>query len=334
MITLTLDPGYATAQPANYFRNPLDIPISLSANFGEIRTDHFHTGFDIRTGGKTGLKVYAAAEGYVSRIKVSAGGFGNALYITHPNGYMTVYGHLEKFNSAISKYVKEQQYAKESFEVELFPDATKFPVKKGDVIALSGNSGSSGGPHLHFEIRDASGESYPLNPASFLKLYDTIPPVFKLLWLSSTEKMNDQPLKFAVKKSGSVFVPLNDSITINAQSVGIGVEVYDYMNHTSNDYGVYEIAEKVDGKTIYSVKFDRLDFSNGRYVNAYTDYQEERRSGQLIQRLFRLPGDKNSIYHDLTNDGKIMLVDTLYHKVIVQASDAYGNAATLSFYIR
>jgi murein DD-endopeptidase MepM/ murein hydrolase activator NlpD len=137
----------------------LNIPLLLSANFAEIRPDHFHTGFDLRTQEKTGFKVFAAADGYVSRIKVSAFGFGNAVYIMHPNGYMTVYGHLEHFSDSIAAYVKQSQYEKQSFEVDLFPDARKFPVKQGTLIAWSGNSGSSGGPHLHFEIRDASAKA-------------------------------------------------------------------------------------------------------------------------------------------------------------------------------
>ncbi|MEO6167118.1 MAG: M23 family metallopeptidase, partial [Chitinophagales bacterium] len=184
----------AIAQSAGYFRNPLDIPITLSANFGEIRSNHFHTGFDIRTNAEIGYKVHAAADGVISRIKVSATGFGNVVYISHPNGYMTVYGHLDRFTDAIAAYVKQQQYAKQSFEVELFPDAGKFPVKKSDLIAYSGNSGSSGGPHLHFEIRDASGETFPLNPATFYQLNDTIPPKFSAAYLYVIDKTTSDPL--------------------------------------------------------------------------------------------------------------------------------------------
>ncbi|HUM45304.1 MAG TPA: M23 family metallopeptidase, partial [Chitinophagales bacterium] len=259
------------AQSAGYFRNPLDIPIALSANFGEIRSNHFHTGFDIRTNAETGYKVYAAADGVISRIKVSATGFGNVLYISHPNGYMTVYGHLDRFNDAIAAYVKQQQYAKQSFEVELFPDAGKFPVKKSDLIAYSGNSGSSGGPHLHFEIRDASGETFPLNPAAFYALDDTIPPKFSALYLYGIDKTTGDPVKYSIKKNKSGYALVNDSVTINKPVIGVAVEAADYMNHASNDYGIFEYRVKLDGQLIYSVKFDRFDFSNGRYVNAFTD---------------------------------------------------------------
>lgn len=322
------------AQSAGYFRNPLDIPIALSANFGEIRSNHFHTGFDIRTNAETGYKVYAAADGVISRIKVSATGFGNVLYISHPNGYMTVYGHLDRFNDAIAAYVKQQQYAKQSFEVELFPDAGKFPVKKSDLIAYSGNSGSSGGPHLHFEIRDASGETFPLNPAAFYALDDTIPPKFSALYLYGIDKTTGDPVKYSIKKNKSGYALVNDSVTINKPVIGVAVEAADYMNHASNDYGIFEYRVKLDGQLIYSVKFDRFDFSNGRYVNAFTDYKVMKTSGKTIQRLFRLPGDRNTIYHDLANDGKISLEDTAYHKVEVLAKDAYDNSTSLVFYLK
>ena len=203
------------------FRNPLDIPLLLSANFAEIRPDHFHTGFDIRTQEKTGFKVFAAADGYVSRIKVSAFGFGNAVYIMHPNGYMTVYGHLDHFSDSIAAYVKQSQYEKQSFEVDLFPDARKFPVKQGTLIAYSGNSGSSGGPHLHFEIRDASGESYPLDPTPFLKPDDTIAPKFNALFIYSPAAQETLPVKYTVSKKSAGYTTTADSLTVNNSSMGL-----------------------------------------------------------------------------------------------------------------
>lgn len=324
----------SAAQPSGYFRDPLDIPIKLAANFGEIRPDHFHTGFDIRTNEKTGYKVFAAADGYVSRIKVSAGGFGKVLYISHPNGYMTVYAHLDGFNDAISAYVKQQQYAKESFEVELFPEAGKFPVKQSDWIAISGNSGASGGPHLHFEIRDASGESYPLNPASFFKLTDTIAPKFSAVYLYPIHKTVGDGLKYPVKKSKPDNILVTDSMIINSAVFGVGADVKDYMNAATNDYGIYELTLMVDGKKVYDVKFDRLDFSNGRYANAFIDYKAKKNNGAIIQRLFRLPGDRNTIYHDLVNDGKITLSDTDFHKIMIAATDANGNHSEIQFYVK
>ena len=162
--------------PQNYFRSPVDIPIFLSGNFGEIRASHFHSGIDIKTQGIVGKYIYAAAEGYVSRIKISPSGYGNALYITHPNGLLTVYGHLKSFNDTIAKYVLAQHYAKKKFAMNLFPSSDKFPVSKGQIIGYSGNSGFSGGPHLHFEIRDSKTEN-PLNPLLFnFEIKDDISP--------------------------------------------------------------------------------------------------------------------------------------------------------------
>lgn len=322
------------AQAGNYFRNPLDIPIKLSSNFGEIRPDHFHTGFDIRTNEKTGYSVYSAANGYVSRIKVSGTGYGNVLYITHPNGYMTVYGHLDRFNDTIARFVKKQQYIKESFEIELFPEANKFPVKKGDLVAYSGNSGGSGGPHLHFEIRDASGETYPVNPASFFKLADTLPPKFSALYLYSINKTISKPRRFQVGVADSCNIYSADSIIVNSKTIGIAADVRDYMNATTNDYGIYEFSVTIDLQPIYSLQFDRLDFSNGRYANAFIDFAIKKESGITVQRFFRLPGDHNPIYRDLVNDGKISFNDTAYHQVVITAKDAYGNSSELMFFAK
>src|SRR5690606_37395862 len=160
LLSLILFSNQSRAQdyPQGYFRSPLDIPLYLSGNFGELRNNHFHAGIDIKTAEQEGLKIYAAAEGYVSRIKVSPYGYGNAIYVRHPNAYTTTYGHLSKYADKIQDYIKKAQYERESFAIELFPDASEFPVSKGELIAYSGNSGGSAGPHLHFEIRNTANE--------------------------------------------------------------------------------------------------------------------------------------------------------------------------------
>ncbi|MEI7801529.1 MAG: M23 family metallopeptidase [Bacteroidota bacterium] len=154
----------------NIFRAPIDINLYIAGTFGEPRGDHFHTGIDFSTRGKTGIPVHAIADGYVSRIKVQAGGYGHALYIMHPNGYMSVYGHLSKYCEAVEEYVQKWQFTNKSFEVDLYPEKDLLKVKQGDEIAFSGNTGTSTAPHLHFEIRDASGESFPLNPLKWIHI--------------------------------------------------------------------------------------------------------------------------------------------------------------------
>src|ERR1043165_64897 len=162
-LTCLFLPLFTAAQkyPQNYFRNPLNIPILLAGNFGECRAGHFHSGLDIKTNGKENLPVHAAADGYISRIKMDKGGFGHALYITHPNGYTTLYAHLNNFVPKIQQYLRRQQYAKEKWDIDIQLTPEQFPVAKGQQIAYSGNTGSSTAPHLHFEIRDSKTE-HPL----------------------------------------------------------------------------------------------------------------------------------------------------------------------------
>ena len=168
----------ANPHPQGYFRNPFDSAILLSGSFCELRNNHLHGGLDIRTGGWEGWEVKSIADGYVSRIKVSPYGYGKALYITHPNGYTSVYGHLKEYSGAIANAVKDAQYARRQYEIEIFPKAGELKVEKGQVVAISGNTGGSRGPHLHFEIRDRAGQS--VNPMLFgLDVADTLPPVLK-----------------------------------------------------------------------------------------------------------------------------------------------------------
>jgi len=334
----------AKSQPP-HFRNPLDIPIQLAANFGEIRADHYHTGYDIRTNEKIGYAVHAAADGYISRIKVSPYGYGNVIYITHPNGYMTVYGHLDHFNDAIGKFVKEQQYTKQSFEVELFPDASKFPVKEGDIIAYSGNSGSSEGPHLHFEIRDAHGETYPLNPEKFLPVEDHERPRFHSLFFYDPGQFGNEDTAIEVFKvvstdSTSHLQKSNnhpaiiglDSIEVDEPTIELGVEAEDILQKSSN--GIYKLTAALDGKTFFSMKMDRLDFANGRYVNAHLDYHALMKNHNEVQRLFILPGDHDDVYDSIVNYGKIQLKDTMFHLVRITATDDAGNGSSLQFNIK
>ncbi|MCS6992164.1 MAG: M23 family metallopeptidase [Chitinophagales bacterium] len=318
------------------FRNPLDTPVQLSSNFGEVRTDHFHTGYDYRTNGKRGLPVYAAADGYVSRIKVSATGYGKVVYLIHPGNFMTVYAHLDSFNSALGAYVRAEQYRRQSFEIELFPEPNRFYVRQGQTIGYSGNSGSSSGPHLHFEIRDASGESFPLNPYPFLPVPDTVTPVLSKLILypqrqgCAQAKSTPVPLR---KRHGN-WQTIPDSVVSNDPVIGLGIQVKDFFNGMQADQGIYRLTAEMDDRVVFELRFDRLVFGNGRYVNAHIDYAAFSNDGQVIHKLYREPGDHNTIYTQLVDDGYLDLGDQQWHRVVVRAADAAGNEAVLAFHLR
>src|SRR5215207_1863800 len=211
----------AQTYPRNYFRHPLVIPMQLVANFGEIRTNHWHMGLDIRTQQKVNLPVYAAAEGYISRVVVEPGGFGQAIYIDHPNGYTTLYAHLNSFYPALAAYVKSQQYIRESWMVNLAIPSNLFPVKKGELIGLSGSTGGSEGPHVHFEIRDTETENC-LNPLLFkFPVPDAVPPAISRLAMYDRNRSTyeQSPQLLALKKTGSIYTVSGGSIKVGSDRI-------------------------------------------------------------------------------------------------------------------
>jgi hypothetical protein len=321
------------------FIDPLKIPPFLSSNFGELRIDHFHSGLDIKTQGVTGKEVVAAADGYISRITVSPGGFGKALYIRHPSGYSTVYGHLDRFSAEIENFVKKSQYEKKSFSVMLFPSKDEFPVRQGELIAYSGNSGSSGGPHLHFEIRKSDSER-PINPMLFeLGLTDNIKPFFEKLAIypiNSHTLINGQ---HAVKKisvagdHGSYYIPNGNEISVSGPA-GFGIKAYDLMNGSPNRYAVYSIELSVDSVSIFNYVMNGFSFDESRYVNSHIDYETYMKENSYIERTYVLPGDKLSVYKNFTNRGVFNFNDNKLHQVDIVVRDASNNKSTLSFKIR
>ena len=277
------------------FNSPLNIPLLLSANFGELRVDHFHSGVDIKTQGTTGKEVVAAADGYIYRISVSPAGFGNALYLRHPSGYSTVYGHLDRFTSQIEEYVKNHQYKNKSFEVTLFPDKDEFPVKQGQLIAYSGNSGGSGGPHLHFEIRKSTNEK-PINPLLFnFGIVDNIKPIIEKLEIYPLNKHTLINNKNSAKKinvsgsHGSYFVPSENEISISGPA-GFGIKDYDMLDGSPNKCGVYSIELFIDSMSIFKYIMDGFPFTDSRYVNSHIDYETYMKENIYIERTFVLPG--------------------------------------------
>lgn len=320
--------------PQNYFRNPLDVPIRLSGNFGELRNNHFHAGLDLKTEQRTGLKIYAAAEGYVSRIKVSPYGYGTALYIRHPNGYTTTYGHLSKFSDEIAAYVKKAQYERERFEIELFPEATDLPVYKGQIVAYSGNSGGSAGPHLHFEIRNTANE-HPINPLLFgFEIADTREPLIFSLHVyplndTSTVNGSHSPLRVNVVGGNGSYV-LQSKIEVDGE-IGFGIRGVDKMDHSGNTFGNYSIALLVENDTVYKTKMEEFAFHEGRYINSHIDYEYKWNTGRRVEQSFVDEGNKLRIYKKLTNRGHIVFDEEKTYPIQYVVEDAYGNTSKLNF---
>lgn len=317
--------------PRGYFRNPLDVPIQLAGNFGELRPNHFHAGIDIKTQQREDLLVHAAAEGYVSRIGVSHTGYGNVVYITHPNGYTTVYGHLNRFFPALEEYVKEQQYANESWASDLKIPAGKFPVKKGEFIAWSGNTGGSAGPHVHFEIRNTQTE-HGLNPLLFgFDIADTQAPTVTRIAVYDMERsiFDQSPIILPVTKVGGEYVTAQPVIKVKAASVGLGLNAIDKMSNAPNTYGIYQVVLFEEDVPNTSFTIDNIGFDESLYINAHTDFKTKKSGGPWLQLLFTLPGNKLSIYKDIQGDGVLDLSDGKPHKVKMQVKDAYGNTSVV-----
>jgi len=322
--------------PLTEFRSPLDIePPALAGSFGELRSNHFHSGIDFRTNQRIGYPVYAPADGFVSRLRVQNSGFGLALYINHPNGYTTVYGHLSRFNPKIAQIVKNTQYRKSSYEIDEFPSSDLIPVRKGEVIAYTGNTGSSGGPHLHFEIRDSKTEA-TINPQLLgISIPDNIPPVIKAMYVY---RLNNLPFnEFTPKQyfqvaGGSGAYKLNQVSTINLSGeVGFGIVVNDRHNGASGNNGAYSIELAVDGINVYTSALERFTFDNSKAINSHIDYPTYLRTKQSIQKSFVDPGNPLQIYFNLANSGRINFNDGKTHTVKYTISDARGNKSTLAF---
>jgi hypothetical protein len=321
--------------PRDYFRSPLEIPLNLSGNFGELRTNHFHAGIDIKTQQREGLNVVAAAEGYVSRIKVSPVGYGYALYIDHPNGYTTVYGHLQRYASKIDDYVKSQQYEFESFSVDLFPEKGLLPVSKGEVVGLSGNSGGSGGPHLHFEIRETQTEKL-VNPLLFgLDVKDKIPPSVSHVWvvpLTDSSWVNGARLPVVLETKGGKLK--TTALPKVYGDVGFAITTVDMLDGNSNRCGIYRIEFYVDGLQVYGQRMDKLDFATNRAMNAHTIYERFKKDRSSIHGSYRLPGNPLDIYDNLVNDGVISFRDGKAHACEYRLLDIMGNETRVQFSVQ
>ena len=352
--------------PRDYFRDPLAIPMSLAANFGELRPNHYHMGLDIRTQHRENLPVFAAADGYVSRVSVEPGGFGQAIYITHPNGYTTVYGHLNQFFPALAAYVHKEQYKRESWQVYLQIPPGLFPVKKGGLIANSGNTGGSQGPHLHFEIRRTTGD-VNLNPLLFgLPVPDNMPPaIVQLAWYDRNKGIYEQsphlvPVQRASPSSAgpapsgatAYLTTAPSLLTVPTTRISFALSAFDTQNGSANPNGIFEAVLFDDLRPVIGFQMDRISYDNTRNINAHIDYKTRERGGPFLQHLSFFSGYPfPSIYRvisagqsadpaalstlkDPPADGVLDIGDGLPHKILIRVKDANGNATVLSLEVK
>lgn len=330
--------GITTANAeAQERRKPLDIPVLLSGNFGELRSNHFHSGIDFKTQGAEGQPIHSVLDGYVSRISVSPWGYGNGLYITHPDGTTTVYGHLQKFSKKIAAYVKEKQYEQESFNVNLMLTPDELPVKEGELVAISGNTGSSGGPHLHFEIRDTETEE-TMDPIEYYKplIQDTRPPKIQGIMIypmPGKGVVNGSSRKLELKP----VTAQNGKQTLIAHieawgEIGLAVKGYDYMDNTTNIYGVKNITLRADSQIIFRSCLDRFAFDETRYLNSFTDFEEWKEHRSFYIKSFVEPGNRLR-FIESTNRGILTIDEARTYQLTYQLADAFGNTTQLSVWI-
>ena len=322
--------------PKGYFKYPVQAKIGLAANFGELRPNHYHMGLDCKTDQKQNIHVVAAADGYITHVRIEPAGFGRAIYINHPNGLTTLYGHLNDFFPELEKYVKEQQYKLQSWQVFLEIPKNLFPVKKGQFIAFSGNTGGSQGPHCHFEIRDTKTDKV-LNPLLFgFPIPDDVPPtLFRLaMYDRCLSTYSQTPKLYPLKKINGKYIPASQTIIANTDRVSFGISAIDKYSESNNPNGIYQAVLYNDGKPVVGFQIDSITYDETRYLNAHIDYKLRSGGGPFLEHLSRLPGYPEGVYKDIDGDGIIALDDDSTHQIKVEVKDANGNLSVLQFSVK
>ena len=350
VVVATVCPFFSSAQfsppeekfPAGEnFLYPINpgLPGSLAGTMGELRNTHFHSGLDIRTNNVIGLPVLASKSGYISRISVSPTGYGNAIYITHPDGFTTIYGHLDKFKGDLAEYVLKEHYRKRAANMNLDFRPDQFPVKRGDTIALSGNSGSSGGPHLHFDIRDKN--NFALNPLlveSFPEITDDLPPAVEKIALRTLDinsRINDRfgRFEFYARKAGNNYV--FDVPILATGNIGVEVLAKDKLAPNSRFYGgVNYIQMRVDSQLIFNQSIDKINVAKGREILTLMDFKALRNNGNRFYKLFLDDGNGLNFYDQSPGDGKIKVKPGQDTQVEVTLKDSFGNTSQCTFRLR
>ena len=332
------------AQPDNNlnYRSPLEIPLIFAANFGELRTNHFHMGVDYKTKHVEGMKIFSVQDGYVSRIKVSSYGYGKAIYINHPEGVTSVYAHCSLFKGKIDSIVKFYQHLQESFEIDIELTADEIKVKKGQVIALSGNTGGSTAPHLHFELRDTKTET-ALNPLKFgYKIKDSKSPKLSHLKIYSLSKegyiASDKSFKYKLSLTNSIYFPEQKTIYIPINflpengGLGFSFDAYDPYDLSYNKLGIYESKLIINDELMFETKIDSISFDHTRYINTYTDFHEFSNNRRNYHKSFKNLNNPLTIYNDKKNGIiKVKPGDTL--NIDYQIFDTEKNKSDVSFKI-
>lgn len=322
--------------PKNYFHSPLEIPLRVISNFGSFRDNHFHSGLDLSTGGKIGLRVLASQKGYVSRIKIQSGGYGKVLYITHPNGFVSVYAHLSRFAPKIESWIRAVQYKAQEFELDVHPSKNEIPMEDREWIAYSGNTGNSGGPHLHFEIRDELSEDI-INPLAFgLPIQDHSAPLIQDLVLykiePGREMKNIMVGIFPVKRlKNGTYLPPRFPVLSKSYSYFLGVVSDDYSSSSYGPGNVYSIKLRRDGNTIFSSTLLRFGFEQTRSINSFLDYESFKFHHRKIQRSYIDPGNPLPIYSPKENLAILKSDFPIKMNMEYRLEDFFGNFTRLNF---
>ena len=326
--------------PKGYFLFPINPNQQnyLAGGMGDLRSDHFHAGIDIKTQGREGLPVYAAGDGYISEVRVQTSGYGNVIFITHPNGFVSVYGHLKTFAEPLASYVRKKRLENQTFEIKLPLQPNEFEVARGQIIGLSGNTGGSGGPHLHFEIRDT--RNTILNPLNFgfSEIQDNLPPVFQQLiikTLNTESRVNGEfgkKLFYPTKTSESIY-SLNQPFNAIGE-LGIELLAVDKMNGTNNSNGLTCAEMFVDGEEVYYSHLEQFPNEVSHDINVHNDYAIEQTRGYRFQKLFQDDGNEDlPIYKPSVSRGKLKIQDGKTHQISIKIWDAYENSSVLNFTI-
>lgn len=317
--------------PKGYFKWPVGATVALAANFGELRPNHYHMGLDCKTDKKQNMPIYAAAEGYIARVKIEPYGFGRAIYVNHPNGFTTLYAHLNDFYPELEAYVKKEQYRQKTWKLTLDIPPGTLAVEKGQFIAYSGNTGGSQGPHLHFEIRDTKSDKV-LNPSLFgFPVPDnTAPDILRLAMYDRCLSVYEQSPKYiSIKKVNGVYTASPAVVMANTDRVSFAITAYDRYTGSTNQNGIFEAVLYDNERPIVGFQLDSIGYDETRYLNAHIDYKLKNSGGPYIQHLSRLPGYPNWPYQEFDGNGVIPIEDDSLHQIKILVKDANGNTSTV-----